>query len=50
MRDTYTNSNIKVHYIWFYNLYQLYIFIVKSFSEIISDLQGVSDLQKQRKR
>ena len=31
MRDTYTNSIIKVHYIWFYNVYKLYVLIVKSF-------------------
>ena len=31
MRDTYTNSIIKVHYIWFYNVYKLYILIVESF-------------------
>ena len=31
MRDTYTNSIIKVHYIWFYDVYKLYILIVKSF-------------------
>ena len=31
MRDTYTNSIIKVHYIWFYTVYKLYILIVKSF-------------------
>ena len=31
MRDTYTNSIIKVHYIWFYNVNKLYILIVKSF-------------------
>ena len=30
MRDTYTNSIIKVHYIWFYNVYKLNILIVKS--------------------
>ena len=31
MRDTYTNSIIKVHYISYYNVYKLYILIVKSF-------------------
>ena len=31
MRDTFTNSIIKVYYIWFYNVYKLYILIVKSF-------------------
>ena len=25
MRDTYTNSIIKVHYIWYYNMYKLCI-------------------------
>ena len=27
MRDAYTNSIIKVHYIWFYNVYKLYVLI-----------------------
>ena len=31
MRDTSINSIIKVHYIWFYNVYILCILIVKSF-------------------
>ena len=31
IRDTYTNSIIKVHYILFYNAYKLYILRVKSF-------------------
>ena len=31
MRETYTNSIIKVYYIWFYNAYKLYILIVKLF-------------------
>ena len=31
MRDAYTNSIIKVHDIWFYNVYKMYILIVKSF-------------------
>ena len=31
MRDTYTNSIINIHYIWFYNVYKLCILIVNSF-------------------
>ena len=34
MRDTYTNSIIKVHYIWYYNVYKLSILIVKSFIKV----------------
>ena len=43
---THTNSIIKLHYIWFYNVYKLYIFIVKSFihtkTEVVHHFEKVS--------
>ena len=51
MRGTFTNSIIKVHYIWYYNMYKLCILIVKSFihtkTEVAHHFEKVSLFTRQ---